>query len=162
MIYVTIGTQKFNFDRLLKYIDNAIEIGCIQDEVIAQIGYSEYIPKNYKYYRFIDKDQISDIVDKSRFIITHGGSGNIIENLKKNKKIIAVPRKSELKEHVDNHQFEIVNKLSKSNMILKVENEDEFLECIKKIEQFNPGNINSILDNGKKINTIISEFIKGI
>ena len=160
MIYVTVGTQKFNFDRMLQYIDKAIELGYITDEVIAQIGYSTYIPRNYKYYKFIDKDKIEDIIDKSKVIVTHGGSGNIIESLKNNKKIIAIPRKSELKEHVDDHQCELVNKLSELKMILKAESEKEFLNQIKEINSFNPNNIADILHNSKKIKLIIDKFIE--
>ncbi len=47
MIFITLGSQKFQFNRLLKKIDNLIEIGVIQEEVFAQIGYSNYKPKNY-------------------------------------------------------------------------------------------------------------------
>ena len=57
MIFLTVGSQKFQFNRLLKKIDNLVEIGIIQEEVIAQIGYSDYIPKNFKYKQFMDRDE---------------------------------------------------------------------------------------------------------
>ena len=52
MIFVALGTQKFNFNRLLKKIDLLISRGEISEQVIAQIGYSTYKPKNYKFYTF--------------------------------------------------------------------------------------------------------------
>lgn len=36
MIFITLGSQKFQFNRLLKAVDDLIENGIIQDEVFAQ------------------------------------------------------------------------------------------------------------------------------
>lgn len=55
MIFVVLGTQKFQLDRLLKSIDCAIEDGRITDEVIAQSGNSVYKPKHFKCVSFMDK-----------------------------------------------------------------------------------------------------------
>ena len=45
MILVTVGSQKFQFNRLLQEIDKLIEEGIIKEKVFAQIGVSDYIPK---------------------------------------------------------------------------------------------------------------------
>lgn len=42
MIFVTTGSQKFQFNRLLQKIDLLIEEGMIREEVFAQIGVSDY------------------------------------------------------------------------------------------------------------------------
>lgn len=42
MIFITLGSQKFQFNRLLKALDDLVEEGAIQEEVFAQIGYSDY------------------------------------------------------------------------------------------------------------------------
>ena len=49
MIFITLGSQKFQFNRLLKAIDKLIADGKITDEVFAQIGYSDYIPVHFQY-----------------------------------------------------------------------------------------------------------------
>ena len=46
MIFITVGSQKFQFNRLLEQIDLLIENKIIKEEVFAQIGSSDYIPKN--------------------------------------------------------------------------------------------------------------------
>lgn len=38
MIFATTGTQKFQFNRLLKGVDKAIETGIITEKVFAQTG----------------------------------------------------------------------------------------------------------------------------
>ena len=47
MIFVVVGTQKFQLNRLLKVFDTLLEEEKIDQEVFAQIGNSDYIPKNY-------------------------------------------------------------------------------------------------------------------
>ena len=38
MIFVTVGSQQFQFDRLLQEIDRLISDGTIEEEVLAQIA----------------------------------------------------------------------------------------------------------------------------
>ncbi len=57
VIFVTVGSQKFQFDRLLKEIDRLIDEGIIKEEVFAQTGCSNYIPKNFAYKNFINREE---------------------------------------------------------------------------------------------------------
>lgn len=117
MIFVTLGSQKFQFNRLLEALDQLIEDGSLKDEVFAQIGYSEYHPRNYSYEKFMDRDSFSDKMQQADIIITHGGTGAIVGAVKKKKKVIAVPRKSEFGEHVDDHQIQIVDQFASMNYV---------------------------------------------
>ena len=103
MIFITLGSQKFQFDRLLKEVDRLIADGVIQEKVFAQIGASEYLPQNYTYERFLDRQHFAQIMDQCDSVITHGGTGVIIGAVKKGKKVIAVPRLAKYGEHVDDH-----------------------------------------------------------
>ena len=116
VIFITVGTQKFQFNRLLKEIDRLIEEEKITEEVFAQIGYSGYKPKNYN-KDFIDRDEFEDIIKKCKIIITHGGTGSIIGAVKQRKKVVAVPRLKEFGEHVDDHQIQIVSEFESIGFI---------------------------------------------
>lgn len=117
-ILVTLGTQKFQFNRLLKEIDRLIECGIITDEVFAQTGGSDYIPKHYNSAKFLSPEKMRKMQKRAGLIITHGGSGSVVEALKMRKKIIAVPRLSRFGEHVDDHQVEIIEEFSKDKYII--------------------------------------------
>lgn len=117
MIFITLGSQKFQFNRLLKAVDELIEKKIITDEVFAQIGYSDYEPKNYKFKQFLDRDEFADITQKSDIVITHGGTGAIIGAVKQGKKVIAVPRLAKYGEHVDDHQLQLVGQFTEMNLI---------------------------------------------
>ena len=65
MIFITLGSQKFQFNRLLKAIDKLVEQGKIKEEVFAQIGYSDYQPINYNYKQFLDRDEFAAMEGKA-------------------------------------------------------------------------------------------------
>lgn len=109
MIFVTLGSQKFQFDRLLRALDELLENGTICDTVFAQTGASTYTPKNYECVPFMDREAFAAAMDTADLIITHAGTGAIIGAVKKGKKVIAVPRLAKYGEHVDDHQVQIVN-----------------------------------------------------
>lgn len=55
-IFITLGSQKFQFNRLLKAVDELCEKGTVDaEDVFAQIGYSDYLPKNFSYKKFLDE-----------------------------------------------------------------------------------------------------------
>lgn len=134
MIFITLGSQKFQFNRLLKEIDRLVECGTIQEEVFAQIGYSDYVPKNIKYKQFLDRDEFSEMMKKCEKVITHGGTGAIIGAIKQKKKVIAVPRLEKFGEHVDDHQLQITKQFKSMNFIETIDNIEELSHAIQRIE----------------------------
>ena len=97
-----------------------VEQGVIKDEIFAQIGAANYLPKHYQYKKFLDKDEFSVYQDKADIIIAHGGTGALIGASKKGKNIIAVPRRSKFDEHIDDHQLQIVKVLEKEGYVRAV------------------------------------------
>ncbi|HAT4124678.1 TPA: beta(1,3)galactosyltransferase EpsH [Clostridium perfringens] len=157
MIFVTLGSQKFQFNRLLKKLDELVEKGIIKEEIFAQIGYSDYNPKNYNFENFIDRNKFIEVMDKCDKVITHGGTGAIIGAIKKNKKVIAIPRNCEFNEHVDNHQYDIVSEFSNMNLIIGIDDLEDIEKSIKKIDStifknYETNTENIILDIEKFIN----------
>jgi UDP-N-acetylglucosamine transferase subunit ALG13 len=117
MIFITLGSQKFQFNRLLKIIDDLVKKGVITEEVVAQSGYSDYQPQSYKCKQFLDRNEFSEMIEKADIVITHGGTGAIIGAIKKGKKVIAVPRLAKYKEHVDDHQLQLIAQFNEQNLI---------------------------------------------
>ena len=97
MIFVTVGSQKFQFNRLLEEVDRLIENGNIQEEVFGQIGVSDYNPRNYKYKDFMTQEEFNEYLDRANIIITHAGTGVIVNAIKKEKKVIFGGRLGEYK-----------------------------------------------------------------
>lgn len=157
MIFVTVGSQKFQFNRLLKKIDELIESGDIKEEVFAQIGVSDYTPKNYNYKDFVTQDEFKEYMDKADLIITHAGTGAIVTALKKDKKVIAIPRLSEYGEHVDDHQIQLIDEFKEMNFIEPVYQIDELKLAIKNVRE---NTYNKYKSNTQKILDDIELFIE--
>lgn len=136
MIFVTVGTQKFPFDRLLIELDRLVHNQSITDTVIAQRGYSSYIPKNYHSFDFLPAKEFAEYYDRSNILITHSGTSSIIEGLKRLKKVIVVPRQKKYGEHVDNHQLEITNTFIDQNLVAAVIEINHLGNTIRSIENY--------------------------
>lgn len=158
MIFITLGTQKFQFDRLLQYVDQQIENGKIKEEVYAQIGNSTYIPKKYKYKEFMDKSEFEENIRKSSLVITHSGVGTIITALNMDKPIIVVPRLSKYNEHVDDHQLQIADSFSKKNFIIS--NGEDINNLITNIKKTKKMKFKKYKSSNKNIQKIIIDFIE--
>lgn len=117
MIFVTVGSQRFQFNRLLMKVDELLEKQVIQDTVFAQTGYCDYIPRFFEHIAFMETDVFADMESKADLVITHGGTGAILGAVKKGKKVITVPRLKKYKEHVDDHQVQILKEFDEMGII---------------------------------------------
>ena len=118
LIFITLGSQKFQFNRLLKVVDDLCERNVLDGGgVFAQIGYSDYQPEHYSFKAFLNRDEFSEEMARASIVITHGGTGAIIGAVRKGKKVIAVPRLEKYGEHVDDHQLQLIKQFDCMNLI---------------------------------------------
>ena len=118
MIFVAVGTQKFQLNRLLKAVDDLKGQGRLEDEVFAQTGHSDYAPQNYGYKDFLSREDFQSCIDRCDLLITHSGVATIIAGLKLRKPVVVVPRLAKFSEHVDNHQLQIAESFAQKNLLL--------------------------------------------
>lgn len=151
MIFVTVGTSKQDFSRLIREIDKLIDEKVINDEVVVQSNLCMYKPKNFVINSQLSKREYQLYLKKCDLIITHGGVGSIMDGLKNNKKVIAFPRLAKYSEAVNDHQVEIINEFKKMNYILtgKISDLDKILIDVK---SFVPNNYKS---NNKLFNNLV-------
>lgn len=133
MIFITLGSQKFQFNRLLKAADELVANKIITEEIFAQIGYSDYKPQHYQYKDFLNREEYAKAEEKADIVITHGGTGAIIGALKKGKKVIAVPRLAKYGEHVDDHQVQLLKQFEEANLIVVCHDLNNLGEIYKEI-----------------------------
>lgn len=157
MIFVTLGSQKFQFNRLLKALDELVGQRKITDEVFAQRGYSDYIPQNYSSKEFVGHDEFERIMQNSDLVISHGGTGAVIGAVKKGKKVIAVPRLAKYGEHVDDHQVQLLTEFEEMNIIEVCHDLGCLDELIKTVRQ---KTYQSYVSNTKNIIDSIEKYIR--
>ncbi|MCZ0717180.1 PssE/Cps14G family polysaccharide biosynthesis glycosyltransferase [Aerococcus kribbianus] len=156
MIFVSLGSREYQFDRLLKKLDELVEDDVISEPIFAQIGQSTYTPQNYDYERFIDSDKFSNKQDQADLIISHGGTGALIGAIKKGKQVIAVPRLAKYGEHIDDHQTQVSSVLDEMGYLKSVQNMDQLGSVYLSMKE-NP--ISKKYDRPSNVLEIINEFI---
>ena len=156
MIFVTLGTQDKPFKRLLEAVEQQIDNGNIQEEVIAQIGCTKFSSNKMKIIDYISIEEFEQLMDKANFMITHAGVGSIIAGLEKHKKMIVAARKKEYGEHVNNHQEQILENFSHRGYIIPLLEFNKLDKAIEKIEEFVPQEF--ISNNRQFINYLMQEI----
>lgn len=165
MIFVTVGTHEQQFNRLLEEIDRLVKDGIIKEKVFIQTGFSTYEPKYCEWKKLIPFKEMDNMVKKARIVITHGGPASFIAPLQIGKTPIVVPRQVKYDEHVNNHQYEFAEQVSKrmgtiipiydikelENTIVNYDN------IVKKMKKNNTSNNKKFCN---RFNEIVDELMK--
>lgn len=152
MIFVTVGSQKFPFDRLIKKVDQMIGAGLIKEEVFIQTGTSGYVPA-CPHQAFCGQEQFAGLMKSCDILITHGGAGTMAGAVKQGKKVVAVPRLARYGEHVDDHQTELAMQLHQMHLLRACLNVEQLPDSLKGLKSHgfdsfhsNTGNFLASLD----------------
>lgn len=130
MIFISVGTEKFPFDRLLKIVDHAIAEKKIGMPVFAQTGTCSYIPEHYDYAHFLSFDEMVAKITQAQIVITHAGIGSTLLCLNLGKRPIVFPRLLKYKEHLDDHQLEFTKKMESSDSVLIAYTEEDLIGLV--------------------------------
>lgn len=90
----------------------------IKEEVIVQMGNSNYHSDNFKIVDFLPEEEFKKYIADASVVISHAGSGALFNAIKSHKKLVAVARLKQYHEMVDDHQTELTRKLSEEGYII--------------------------------------------
>lgn len=138
MIFVPLGTQAMDFTRCLRMLDEMIQHYDIKEEVIVQMGNSNYQSNNFKIIPFLPEEEFKKYIADASVVISHAGSGALFNAIKNHKKLIAVARLKKYHEMVDDHQTELTRKLSEEGYIIN--GTYSLVDAWAKLEGFVPRN----------------------
>ena len=156
MIFVVLGTHELPFTRLLEEVEELKKSGVIEDEIIVQSGNTKYQSDSMTLKPFVSYEEMDDLFDRARLIITHAGTGSVTTGLKKGKRVIAVARLKKHGEHNDDHQLELVEVFLKQGHILSWNEGESLAEVISQSDTFDPLPFQS---GKQKMFSIIENFI---
>ncbi|SDH18901.1 UDP-N-acetylglucosamine transferase subunit ALG13 [Alteribacillus persepolensis] len=159
MIFVVLGTHELPFTRLVKEIDELIQRGIIQEEVMVQSGHTSYESERMTLIPFLSFEEMDQTFADARIVIAHGGTGSIITGVKKEKPVIAVPRLAKHGEHNDDHQLEIVDQFHAAGHIIGVEGPEQLEDALKQAETFQPVPFKS---GKEQILRLLEDFIDNV
>jgi UDP-N-acetylglucosamine transferase subunit ALG13 len=110
MIFVTVGTAYF--DPLIVMMDKLVESGVIKESVVAQIGRGSYIPRNFRYFRFMRS--LKPAYDRAHIVISTGGAGTIMECVRRGIRLVVVENTSLM----EGHQSQLIEEMSRRRHLI--------------------------------------------
>ncbi len=155
MIFVTVGTTKFQFNRLMEAVDR--DWG---EDLVVQRGKSGYrfehadIVENYFGYEDMVK-----FFKKARVVVIHGGVGSYLMAKKHFRSVpIIVPRLKRFQEHVSDHQLMLARYLKKNFLALVVKEEKYLVKIIARYNLITRKIVNDKSDSVSKLINYLSNF----
>lgn len=136
MVFITLGTQGNQFQRCLKMVEELIDELHPKQEFVAQLGNTKYKSDKIKCLDFVPEAEFKELIGKADIVITHAGSGALFSAIKQGKKAIAVARLHKYKEMANDHQTELVRKLTEGGYILDGTN--SIVDAWKRLDSFSP------------------------
>lgn len=161
MIFVTVGSRNYPFDRLFKKFDELYEEGILTDTMFAQTGTSTYQPKHYDYKDFISQEEFLEKIKAADIVVSHGASGSIMKALNAGKKVIAVTRLEKYGEHINDHQIQNNEAFGSNGYVLMADLElTDIGECFQKIYSGTDGLVPWKNNDPLAIVNMIDKFIQ--
>lgn len=136
MVFITLGTQGNQFQRCLKMVEELIDELHPKQEFVAQLGNTKYKSDKIKCLDFVPEAEFKELIGKADIVITHAGSGALFSAIKQGKKAIAVARLHKYKEMANDHQTELVRKLTEGGYIL--DGTSSIVDAWKRLDSFSP------------------------
>lgn len=112
MILLTVGTEQFPFDRLVRAFDELFYTSLRGECGFAQIGSSNYVPKNVEYGRLLPFQDFQSRVQEASVVVSHAGAGSLLTIERFEKPCVTVPRLKRFGEHVDDHQLDLAHRFA--------------------------------------------------
>ncbi len=136
-IFLTVGTV-MPFDRMINDIDALKNQGLINEEVFAQVGESDIAPSTMSVKQTLTQETLNGHLKESKIAIVHGGSGSMLGAIRFGCIVIAMPRRADMGEHYDDHQFELVGAFRDMGLVIEARTQDELAAAIVKARSMEP------------------------
>ena len=159
MIFLTVGNWHKGFDRLVEAVDSLKSTNVISEDVVAQIGLGRYRPTHLMAIDYCSPSEFANIVAESRVVITHAGIGTIGQALTLAKPVIVVPRKAELGECSDSHQWTTAKQLEQERKVLVAYEVGDLPRKIKEAGTFIPSQNNV---GAQRLIQAVEEFLENL
>jgi UDP-N-acetylglucosamine transferase subunit ALG13 len=126
MIFVTVGTTEN--EKLVRYMDDFAST--MNESVIIQIGRGKYKPQNCEYFDI--KSSLNTYYKGASVVVGSGGVGTTFELLHQGKRFVAVSNT----DIPDNHQEQILEKLSEQGYLIWCKNLENLERDIKHAKSY--------------------------
>jgi UDP-N-acetylglucosamine transferase subunit ALG13 len=129
LVLVVVGTDHHPFARLVNWVDGWLATVDGSVECVVQYG-TATPPERASGVAYLDHDELGRLIERAAAVITHGGPGTIIDCRRRGRLPIAVPRRHDFGEHVDDHQVHFVRRLAQDGIVATAESSDDLARLL--------------------------------
>jgi UDP-N-acetylglucosamine transferase subunit ALG13 len=137
MIFVTVGTLHYPFDRLLGALNTLPQ----DEELIVQCRAPGRLPARAAAVEDLPYDELVDHIRRARTVVCHAGVGSVLTTLGEGKRPVVVPRLARYGEAVDDHQLPFGRRLAESGLVVLVEDPAQLAEAVEAVQDAPPPGI---------------------
>lgn len=124
MIFVTLGTQAYPFDRLLRGLEG------VDEELVVQGGPSAFRPAGATWFDYLEYAPLLEHIREARIVVSHAGIGTVMTVVAEGKRPVVVPRLHRYGEAVDDHQVPIARRLAETGLVKLVEDAEQLAAAL--------------------------------
>lgn len=137
MIFVTVGNATQGFRRLLDAIDLLAGEGTfIGEEVLIQSGNNpDFRASHCKQEAFLQGDRFAELIKSASLVICHSGAGTLLHCLQVGQTPVVMPRLKRYREHIDDHQLELVGALAAEGRVIPAYEPEDLLGAIEQARE---------------------------
>jgi UDP-N-acetylglucosamine transferase subunit ALG13 len=126
LIFVTVGTDHHPFERAVRWADEWLaRAGGDRARVLIQSGTSSR-PRHASWTAYLPHDELERSLEEATVVVCHGGPGTIMDARAAGHVPVVLPRRSDLGEHVDDHQVRFCDRMAERGDIHLARTQAEF------------------------------------
>jgi UDP-N-acetylglucosamine transferase subunit ALG13 len=153
-IFASVGNATQPFDRFLRMVDEAA--ARVKLPALVQTGAGAYRPRHADTVGFVGREEFDRLCLAADHVITHAGVGSVMTAVRLGKVPIVVPRRRDLGEVVNDHQFELAAELSKMGWCRVAGGIDDLVACLVAPPPAVPRNGHA---SNRRMRELVSDFI---
>jgi UDP-N-acetylglucosamine transferase subunit ALG13 len=138
VVFVTVGNATQQFRRLLDVVNRVAEAGAFESEkVFIQAGHNpEFQSGCCEVQQFISMDEFERLMGSATLIICHGGCTQL-NAVRLGKVPVVMPRREKYREHVNDHQLQLVRALAAEKKIVAAYEPEDLMPAIAEARRLN-------------------------
>jgi UDP-N-acetylglucosamine transferase subunit ALG13 len=130
VIFVTVGTLHYPFDRLLR----AIAELRTDEEIVVQCAAPSDLPEQAHFIQDVPYDQLVSYMREARVVVSHAGVGSVLTALRVGRRPVVMPRLAQHGEAVDDHQLAFARRLAQLGLVTLAEDARTLAQSIDTAE----------------------------
>jgi UDP-N-acetylglucosamine transferase subunit ALG13 len=131
--FVSVGNAIQPFPRLLGAVAAIVDL--LPQPVVVQHGSTPFQCSGCDARSFVDMAEFERRVAAAELLIVHAGAGSVINALRAGKVPVVMPRRSQFREHIDDHQIEFALALEQAGHLVVIDRPDELAGAVRRAQE---------------------------